>query len=287
VQLGALEDGRIDLLPGRVYAIGFVRAYAEYLGLDGDKMVHLFKAQAGGHRVRPELNIPAPASESKSPGLWILGGSFAALVLLGAFLLLNHHKVARAGKNIPVLAKTQTPVAVPLMTENSPLEVAVEESLGKVAGQEGPRAMIRTDSRVVVQANDSAWVEIRDAAGKPLFSRILKKGDKYIVPNEPGILLDTGNIGAIDFYVDGKQIAPLGQNGDVKRNVKLDADALKPEAALPPVAAPGAAPAAASGQAAASAAAAAMAPVHVRNKHPRTAEPAPAPYDGGYGQFNR
>ncbi|MBU0859077.1 MAG: helix-turn-helix domain-containing protein, partial [Alphaproteobacteria bacterium] len=58
-QLQALEDGRIDLLPGRVYAIGFVRAYAEYLGLDGEKMVHLFKAQAGNPpRPRAELHFP-------------------------------------------------------------------------------------------------------------------------------------------------------------------------------------------------------------------------------------
>lgn len=87
-QLLALEEGRIDQLPGRVYAIGFVRAYAEFLGLDGDKMVYLFKAQLIGNKAKPELSFPAPASESKLPNPFILLGSFAGLALvLGVFML--------------------------------------------------------------------------------------------------------------------------------------------------------------------------------------------------------
>jgi cytoskeleton protein RodZ len=30
----AIEEGRFDVLPARVYAIGYVRSYAAYLGLD-------------------------------------------------------------------------------------------------------------------------------------------------------------------------------------------------------------------------------------------------------------
>ena len=36
VYIAAMEDGRFDDLPGPTYAVGFVRAYADYLGLDGD-----------------------------------------------------------------------------------------------------------------------------------------------------------------------------------------------------------------------------------------------------------
>ena len=54
--LEALETGDVSQLPGRVYAIGFVRAYAEYLGLDGDKMVHLFKQQSVGDKKKIDLS---------------------------------------------------------------------------------------------------------------------------------------------------------------------------------------------------------------------------------------
>ena len=36
--LRMLEEGRLDALPGAAYARGFVREYANFLGLDGDAL---------------------------------------------------------------------------------------------------------------------------------------------------------------------------------------------------------------------------------------------------------
>lgn len=40
--LTAIEHGDLRVLPGKVYARGFVRSYAEYLGLDGDEVTNLY-----------------------------------------------------------------------------------------------------------------------------------------------------------------------------------------------------------------------------------------------------
>ncbi|HEX8375164.1 MAG TPA: helix-turn-helix domain-containing protein, partial [Geminicoccaceae bacterium] len=42
--LAALEAGELAAIPGRPYAIGFLRAYGGYLGLDGDGLVGRLKA---------------------------------------------------------------------------------------------------------------------------------------------------------------------------------------------------------------------------------------------------
>ncbi len=44
-QLEAIEEGRNADLPARAYAIGFVRSYAEYLGLDSRLVVERYKAE--------------------------------------------------------------------------------------------------------------------------------------------------------------------------------------------------------------------------------------------------
>ena len=44
-QLEALEESRYDALPARAYAVGFVRSYAEYLGLDSRHVVERYKAE--------------------------------------------------------------------------------------------------------------------------------------------------------------------------------------------------------------------------------------------------
>mgnify|MGYP001217486756 CR=1 FL=1 len=88
--LEALERGEIDRLPGRAYAIGYVRTYSEYLGLDGEKMIQIFKAQSGAKTPKPELHFPVAASESKAPNIFIILGSLAVLALVvGVWMALN------------------------------------------------------------------------------------------------------------------------------------------------------------------------------------------------------
>lgn len=89
-QLDAIEKNDLSQLPGQVYAIGYIRTYSEYLGLDGEKMVHLFKQQSGGKAFKPELHFPVPASESKAPNLYIIFGSLAVLALvIGVWIALS------------------------------------------------------------------------------------------------------------------------------------------------------------------------------------------------------
>src|SRR5690348_3213474 len=55
--LVAIEEGRYDRLPAPVYALGFVRAYAIHLGLDGDEAVRRFKQEASGFEISRDLEI--------------------------------------------------------------------------------------------------------------------------------------------------------------------------------------------------------------------------------------
>lgn len=80
--LKAIEDGRPDELPGPTYAVGFVRTYADHLGLDSDKLVQRFKAEAAGLQSRADLHFPAPLPESKIPS----GAVLVVAVLLAAFV---------------------------------------------------------------------------------------------------------------------------------------------------------------------------------------------------------
>ena len=66
--LQAIEEERFDRLPGHAYAVGFIRAYSDYLGLDSAEMVRRFKVEVQGLDKRQELFFPVPVSESKVPG---------------------------------------------------------------------------------------------------------------------------------------------------------------------------------------------------------------------------
>jgi len=78
--LAALEQGRTHDLPGATYAIGFVRAYADFLGFDSQQVLTRFKAEAAGVTARPDLTLPVPLGERSLPG--------GALVLVALILAL-------------------------------------------------------------------------------------------------------------------------------------------------------------------------------------------------------
>ena len=66
--LTAIEQARYDRLPGPVYALGFVRTYANALGLDGDEAVRRFKLESAGLEQRRDLAFPMPLTSRSTPG---------------------------------------------------------------------------------------------------------------------------------------------------------------------------------------------------------------------------
>jgi len=68
VYLQAIEQGDFRRLPGKVYAIGFIRTYATFLQLDADEMVKNFKWQhVGQANLASELAMPVSPGPTKLP----------------------------------------------------------------------------------------------------------------------------------------------------------------------------------------------------------------------------
>src|SRR5215813_1545718 len=89
--LEALEEDRIEALPGRTYAVGFVRTYAEFLGLDAAQSVERFKSQIAGRTddAKPTITVIDEDEHRRLPQGWKI---ILAIVLLavayGAYHLL-------------------------------------------------------------------------------------------------------------------------------------------------------------------------------------------------------
>ena len=90
--LEALEDGHIGQLPGNAYAVGYVRSYANALGLDAAQMVRRFKAEAAEVARKTELTFPVPMPERGLPA--------GAVMLVGVVLCIAVY----AGRPLPSLA---------------------------------------------------------------------------------------------------------------------------------------------------------------------------------------
>jgi len=85
--LEAIEAGRYNDLPGATYAVGFIRAYADHLGLDGEEVLRRYKAEAAGGD-KTVLSFPEPIPDTGMPGgaVVIIAVILAGLVYGGWYL---------------------------------------------------------------------------------------------------------------------------------------------------------------------------------------------------------
>ncbi len=123
-----------------------------------------------------------------------------------------------------VEAETETETMAPNEPEAD--EIAAAPSgvdaviTGRIYGEQG-------EVRVVVVAKINSWIQVKDDnTGELLLTRMLRKGDAYRVPDQKSLTLLTGNAGALEIFVDGQTVPPIGSSGAVQRNVSLDADLL-------------------------------------------------------------
>jgi cytoskeleton protein RodZ len=89
----AIEEGRFQELPGNAYAIGFVRAYADYIGLDGASIVADYREELARRSRQNDLVWPSEGSESRFPG----GAILVVCLLLGLVIYGGWYYATQSG----------------------------------------------------------------------------------------------------------------------------------------------------------------------------------------------
>ena len=248
--LEAIEQGRVKDLPGNAYAVGFVRTYAQALGLDPDEVGRRFRAEVADLNRKTELDFPAPVPERGVPAgaLVLLGVVLAVGAYAGWYRLSGNRgpSVERVEAVPERLAKLAEPDA-PAQTAQSPAPQAVAAAIPadepapysptSAAAASIPMHVasppvatpppLPDGARILLRARADAWVQVRDRGGAIVLNRVMRKDESWVVPAKGDFALTTGNAGGTDLVVDGVSTPSLGPDGAVRRDIALNADQLR------------------------------------------------------------
>jgi cytoskeleton protein RodZ len=113
--LEAVEEDRLENLPGRTYAIGFVRSYAGYLGLDAAEVVERYKQEISGrHDDHMQTVAPMPDEQRRLPQGWrFVAGIVVLAVGYGVWHLLSAGSAPQAVPPPPSLAPPKVATVAP------------------------------------------------------------------------------------------------------------------------------------------------------------------------------
>jgi len=260
--LEALEEDRIELLPGRTYAVGFVRTYADFLGLDSAQCVERFKAQIAGRGEdpAPTINVIDEDEQRQLPQGWkIIAAVVLVLFVYGAYHLL-----------VPAADKMLSPPVAPVPSQYAPkpahapaarppaksvaapqagmaaagarsgpaLEVAGQIPANAAAAPNTPPqqeaaiqpgrvyGQLNRSARVVLRIKQATRILVQGSDGTVFINRALNPGDSYMVPDAVGLSLTAADAGAIEVDLDGVAMGTAGSKGQVGETVSLDPQAI-------------------------------------------------------------
>ncbi|HSZ74780.1 MAG TPA: helix-turn-helix domain-containing protein [Rhizomicrobium sp.] len=250
----ALEEDRIDDLPGRTYATGFIRAYADYLGLDPAAAVERFKTENIGRGEEPHFTpyIDEEQADRRMPYGWI-----AIAILLLAFVVYGvYFVVSGSGRSAqqpvapvpphlmdenapppppasqppasqqaaPMQSTTAVPAAVPATAP--PAAAPLVSAAAPPLPQGQTYGLKNSNPRIILRAHESTSVEVSGANGMIFINRTLQPGDTYRVPNRTGMKLTTPNAGAVEVQLDGGSVGMAGVSGQSAQDLSLDPQAV-------------------------------------------------------------
>ena len=268
--LEAIEEGRLSELPGNAYAVGFVRTYATALGLDPAEISRRFRTEAQEVNRKTELAFPAPVPERGVPvgaalmlGLLLIAGSYAAWYRYSGDARSPAETVAAVPERLAPLAEPTRPVSNPSPQVASilppggtaaiqspayaPAPIIAAPVTPPVPSTAVPSALVPSalvpsalglpalgpaveTSRVMVRMKSDSYIQIKERQGGVLLNRVMRAGESWPVPRGQTLLLTTGNAAGTEIVIDGVVSAVQGAAGVVRRDIALDADALKPGA---------------------------------------------------------
>ena len=241
----AIEDGDVDGMPHAVYARGFIRCYANLLGIDEELV------QGGCVALRESEEVPAvPTPLDFSPPMrrsfripwftailcviFVLGGIwyFRDRLPLGPLSSIGKatEQVAQPAASLEPDAPAQVeepqqtpadgnvgeaPATGPEETPPAALEATETVSVPEVADSTTEREPVDDSHHVVISAVATCWIHTT-VDGTESMQRTLRKGESVTLTFSENLVLKLGNAGGVQIVYDGRELESFGKTGQVR-----------------------------------------------------------------------
>ena len=199
--LQALEEERWELLPGDAYVKGFLRTYADYLGLDGNLYVEEYNSRFA-HPDEPQL-VPErfARSGSRFGGVGFLRPLVVVAVIVAIVAGLAAWQLSSSSGG-----RQGTPPTSSVATTTSSHHTTPKKKHQKEVAPALPSSALVVASR----GNSWLWVRSGSAGGPTVYEGTLLQGKRLPVSLKKGpVWIRIGDPPSIDLRLGGKLVHGL------------------------------------------------------------------------------
>ena len=193
---------------GDTYARGHLRTIARVLNVDAENLLAQFddehaQAKRAIHEQLVENNatFALPVRNRITNKQLIIYSLLGIVTLLIASLVVNSLKQSASSPK----PKPSASVSVTPTVSATPSVAATANSYSS-----GKGVLVKLEA-----PNGSSWLFVSDAAGITLYSGRASQGQIFEFSSTEAVNLRIGNAGAVKLTVNGKEVPPLGAEGEV------------------------------------------------------------------------
>ncbi len=245
--LQALEAGHFEELPEPVYVQGFIRRYADALGLDGTALANSFTINVSppytktnpnnSSNVSPPYTKTNPNNSSqnldkKSKIRIPLFISYALLLIIAAlglvyilnpqliveFVTKQQNLIANSTQKTTSSSESSLPTFEPQAEQQNSIPAAEQTTAPSPESSLAVAPSASTTNQnveVTLELQDKSWLKVQ-ADGKTEFVGELTKGERRTWTAKEKLIVRSGNAGAVLISVNNQPAIPFGNAGAIK-----------------------------------------------------------------------
>ncbi len=235
IYLEAIENVEYKKLPAEPYGLGYVKSYAEYLGLNSARIVQSFKETAMP-KINSKKKLKAVGDEEENTGPSIKHVIIGFVLMFSVLLGWNLYNNRSEEPSVEIINETPIDETYPapiILEENYQNEVTdgeeyIEDNEENIS-QESDSEIETTDDkksndeentsakeqleneqvidnnapRIKIEVTGDSWVELKHGEDV-LLAKVYGKGFEYEVPYNENLEVSVGKRANVNFYIDGK-----------------------------------------------------------------------------------
>ena len=223
-KLQAIERDEIESLPGGIFTRGFVRSYAEAVGLDPQETLARFEARFPEESSVATLHatIEGRANEEfvkrqRTAKVLIWSALLAVPLVVWLLAIVVQDTRSPAEPDEAVAVEGEPSGALEFEAPSPSAAVPAVPPPDEAAVRSDPPRPAATDAgelTMEISPTADCWVQA-SADGATVFSRVLRAGDREVIVAQGAIELRIGDAGAFAFMINQRPGRSLGAAGQV------------------------------------------------------------------------
>jgi len=235
--LQKIENDEFDKTIDKVFYIGHLRVYANFLNLNANEIIEQFKLQNSFETVEILNQIPKPINQNSFFGLSKLFSLTSILVIFITFyfLFIEVQKPNPDYAIIPDIPEIFEPIVEKelidfekrelVKNEQKILQQKIEQKI--LSSSVIASSIINEDSikqTVTLKFLKPTWLQLRDSKDEIVLSQLMSQNDEYTYDLNLKYSLTAGNAGNILVLIDNDTRGKVGDFGEVVDSIVIDSN---------------------------------------------------------------